>query len=98
MHRGPSSSSPVEFGYHRETPDIRDGITHFGSFEDNPREIEIIPVVVESQRRQMEQTYRPIEVWEVQISRRWRTFASRLTYQGIIAAADPNGVVGECKH
>lgn len=88
---------PVEFGRHRETPNIREGITEFGSFDVDQHDIEIVPVVDQSLRNQMVELIERLKIGRYKYRGSERTFKTRLGYGSIITVASPDALVDECR-
>jgi len=87
----------VEFGHHHESPDVRDGITRFGAYGDQNREIEVVPLVIEPLRNQMASLIDRLKTGRYKYHGSERTFHTRLTYRGIATVQQPAGILDECK-
>lgn len=87
----------VEFNKKQETPDIRDGITRFGSYESSPKTIELIPICLVSQRDGMKNLIERLKAGKFKYSGSERTFHTRLSYNGIITVPSTDQILEECK-
>jgi predicted HTH transcriptional regulator len=87
----------VEFNKHHETPDIRDGITKFGSYQTDQKVIEIIPICTTSMRELMSKLIERLKTGKYKYMGSERTFSTRLTYNTIITVESPEQIVNECK-
>lgn len=86
----------VEFNKKQETPDIRDGITRFGSYESSPKTIELIPICLASQRDGMKNLIERLKAGKFKYSGSERTFHTRLSYTGIITVPSTDQILEEC--
>jgi predicted HTH transcriptional regulator len=86
----------VEFSNHRASPDIRDGITRYGSYDHNAHTVELIPVCDSQYRPAMEALIERLRVGKFKYRGSERTFSTRLSYRSIIAA-DENQAETECR-
>lgn len=91
------SEPAVEFNRKQETPDIRDGITRYGSYESDPKTIELIPICLASQREGMANLIERLKAGKFKYSGSERTFHTRLTYNTIITVSSTDQVLEECK-
>lgn len=87
----------VEFGHHNETADVREGITRFGAYEPEHREIELVPIVDGRYRAQMAALIERLRVGKYKYRGSERTFGTRLTYGSIITVPSPLAIVDECQ-
>lgn len=74
----------VEFRDHHSSPDVREGITKFGSFEADPHRIELIPVCVADYKDRMEQLIARLMEGKYKYRGSERTFATRFGYNAIV--------------
>jgi predicted HTH transcriptional regulator len=77
----------VEFRDHHSSPDVRDGITKFGSFDANPHRIEVIPVCVSEYRTRMDKLLAWIMEGKFKYRGSERTFATRFNYSAVVTAS-----------
>lgn len=85
----------VEFSHHHASSDIREGITKFGSYDDRPRDIELVPVCTPELRDQMRSLIERLRGGKFKYKGAERTFSTRLTYSSIITA-DVGAIQSEC--
>jgi hypothetical protein len=85
----------VEFNEHRALPNIREGITKFGSYDREPRNIELVPICNEQQRERMAGLIERLRRGKMRYLGSERTFNSRLLYNSIVTSgeADHTGEV-----
>lgn len=77
----------VEFSKHHSGADVRQGITEYGSYGSDPKDIEIVPLCGAAHSRQMEELINRLRVGKYKYKGSERTFSSKLTYNTIINAA-----------
>lgn len=87
----------VAFNKNAEETNIRDGITKFGSYDTGQRTIELVPVCLAEQRQNMAALIAQLKTGKYKYRGSERTFGVRLTYNSIVTAPDPAGVVKECE-
>lgn len=87
----------VEFNHHREGQDIRDGITRFGSYDNSPKSIELIPICTVQMRDNMIALIKRLQTGAYKYRGAERTFGTRLTYNTIISIPSPDLALDECK-
>lgn len=87
----------VEFGHHKETADVRDGITRFGAYEVDRHEIEIVPVVDVRYRSQMAALIERLKVGRYKYRGSERTFGARFNYASILTVPSSASVADECR-
>ncbi len=87
----------VEFGHHKETTDIRDGITRYGAYEVDQREIELVPVVDVRFRAQMAALIERLRVGKYKYRGSERTFGTRFKYSTILTVPSPQSIPDECR-
>jgi hypothetical protein len=86
----------VEFGRHRETSNIREGITEFGAYSHEESEIELVPIVAESHRAQMQALIERLKSGKYKYKGAERTFGTRFTYGSIIGMHPTEDVSKTC--
>lgn len=87
----------VEFDKRHETPDIRDGITKYGSYQSEPKIIELIPICSVSMRDATNKLIERLKTGKYKYLGSERTFHTRLTYNTIITVEAPEQSVVECR-
>ena len=93
-----SLSEPiVEFHRQQGSPDIRNGITRFGSYQADPKTLEIIPVCLLPYRDKMGVLIDRLKAGKYKYAGSERTFSTRLSYNSIISVQAPGEILGECK-
>lgn len=84
----------VEFARHRETSNIREGITEFGAYSHEESEIELVPVVAEAYRARMQVLIERLKGGKFRYKGAERTFGIRFSYASIISV-HPGGSISE---
>ena len=87
----------VEFHHQQGTPDIRNGITRFGSYQDNPKTLELIPICLAKYRDQMAALIERLKVGKYKYAGSEKTFSTRLSYNTILTVQSPEELLNECK-
>lgn len=87
----------VEFGHRKETPDVRDGITRFGAYEHEHREIELVPLVDARYRTQIAALIERLKTGKYKYRGSERTFSTRFTYGDIVTVPSSAAVYDECR-
>jgi predicted HTH transcriptional regulator len=87
----------VEFHHQQGTPDIRNGITRFGSYQDDPKTLELIPICLTSNRDQMAALIERLKVGKYKYAGSEKTFSTRLTYSTILTVQSPEELLNECE-
>jgi len=89
--RNPSSFSvvrlnepEVEFRDRRSSPDVREGITRYGSFDSKPHVIELVPVCVAEYKSRMDQLIARLMEGKHKYRGSERTFATRFGYNAVV--------------
>ena len=85
----------VEFRRRQLSPDVRAGITRYGAYGDEPREIELVPVCLSSMREQMAQLIARLIGGRHKYLGSERTFATKLSYSTIVAVDHVDDIRGE---
>lgn len=83
---------PVEFRDHHAQPDVRDGITRFGSYDSDPHAIELVPVCLSAHRREMEQLIDRLKSGKYKYKGAERTFATRFSYASVVTTDRADGL------
>lgn len=87
----------VEFHHQQGSPDIRNGITKFGSYQNEPKTIELIPICLVDYRDQMAALIARLKLGKYKYVGSEKTFSTRLTYGSIISVHSPEEILKECK-
>jgi predicted HTH transcriptional regulator len=87
----------VTFNKQAEDTNIRDGITKFGTWEHEPRKIEIVPVCIQDQRQNMAALIERLKTGKYKYRGTERTFGVQLGYSSIVTASSPSDVVTQCQ-
>lgn len=87
----------VEFNHHHETPDIRDGITKFGSYDQSARTIDLVPLCTTELRNSMAALIERLKVGKYKYRGAERTFSTRLTYQSIVTSTKEGDLLDEAR-
>jgi len=87
----------VEFHHQQSSPDIRNGITRFGSYQDEPKTIELIPICLAGFRDQMATLIERLKVGKYKYAGSEKTFSSRLIYNAIVTVDSTEELLKECK-
>jgi hypothetical protein len=74
----------VEFHNHRSGPDIRDGITRFGSYDHQARDVELVPICAPEHRELMQALIERLRTGKFKYRGSERTFSIRLIYRSIV--------------
>jgi predicted HTH transcriptional regulator len=86
----------VEFHNHRSGPNIRDGITQFGSYDHQPRDVELVPICAPEHREAMQTLIERLRSGKFKYRGSERTFSIRLTYHSIVSAGQDQAEA-ECR-
>lgn len=86
----------VEFGRQKETSNIREGITEFGSYSHEASEIELVPVVAETHRGAMQALIERLKAGKYKYKGAERTFGTRFTYNTIVGVQPSDSVERTC--
>jgi len=87
----------VEFGRHQETSNIREGITQFGAYGHDESEIELVPIVTEALRINMQKLIERLQSGKYKYKGAERTFGTRITYGSVITVHPSESVVKTCE-
>ncbi|HYC31971.1 MAG TPA: hypothetical protein VEB59_06745 [Gemmatimonadales bacterium] len=74
----------VLFSNQRADPNIRDGITKFGAYDHEPRDIELVPVCAGPHRERMVQLIERLRTGKMKFQGTERTFSARLVYGTVV--------------
>jgi hypothetical protein len=86
------SEPVVEFRDHQKLPDVREGITKFGSFDGAPHTIELVPICLVRQRQEMESLIERLKAGKYKYRGAERTFATRFSYTTIVTTDTLEGL------
>jgi predicted HTH transcriptional regulator len=86
----------VEFHNHRSGSNIRDGITQFGSYDHQPRDVELVPMCAPEHREAMQALIERLRSGKFKYRGSERTFSIRLNYHSIVNAAQDQAEA-ECR-
>lgn len=78
----------VEFSKHHSTSDVREGITQYGSYENQPKDIEIIPICASVYQAQMSSLIERLRTGKFKFKGSERTFSAKLKYNTVINASE----------
>ncbi|HEY9902639.1 MAG TPA: RNA-binding domain-containing protein [Candidatus Sericytochromatia bacterium] len=87
----------VEFSHHRESKDIRDGITKFGAYSNVEKIVEIVPICISNLRSNMAALIERLKTGKYKYRGSERTFRTRFTYSSIVTPASVEDTLAECK-
>lgn len=87
----------VEFSHHNETKDIRDGITRYGSYEYDPKDITIVPICLQGQKENMKELLNRLRNGKFKYHGSERTFSVKLLYDAIIEVDNDTCILNECR-
>ena len=93
---GTINEPDVEFGRHHVTADIRSGITTYGAFADDPRDLEVVAVVQPGYEQRVRALVARLQSGAFKYKGSERTFSTRLRLAHIFAAQGI-GVDEECR-
>ena len=86
----------VEFRMHRQDANVREGITHHGSFDCDRKDIELVPVCAPEEAEGMRSLIERLRHGQFRYKGSERTFGTRLTYRSLTTAA-PAELETECR-
>lgn len=87
----------VEFNHHRESANIREGITQFGAYDNEPTMIEVVPICTPALRNNMAELIERIKTGKYKYRGAERTFSTRFTYTSIVDVPSPEQNLDECR-
>jgi predicted HTH transcriptional regulator len=79
------SEPAVEFRDHQKLPDVREGITKFGSYDSDPHTLELVPICLANQRQDMKALIERLKTGKYKYRGAEKTFATRFNYSAIVA-------------
>lgn len=74
----------VEFNYRRESANIREGITQFGAYDNEPTMIEVVPICTPALRNNMAELIERIKTGKYKYRGSERTFSTRFTIRRLL--------------
>lgn len=86
------SEPAVEFRGNHKLPDVREGITKYGSYDSGQHRIELVPICLTKQRREMEALIERIKSGKFKYRGAERTFATRFTYSSVVTTESVGGI------
>ena len=87
----------VEFREHHALPDVRDGITKYGTYDTDSHNIEIIPVCLNPMRHKMEELINRLKVGKYKYRGAERTFATKFSYSTVVTVEHLKNTQDEIK-
>ena len=87
----------VEFNRRQEAADIKEGITKFGSYDNQSRIIELVPICTTDVRESMVALLEVLKMGKYKYKGAERTFGTRLTYNSIITVPSTEKIYDECQ-
>jgi hypothetical protein len=78
------SEPTVEFREHQSSPDVRTGITEYGTYDTAPHTVELVPICLHEMRRNMEQLIERLKTVKYKYRGAERTFATRFSYSSVV--------------
>jgi predicted HTH transcriptional regulator len=88
----------IELSSRHETPNIQEGLTSFGAYEEAKKEIEIVPICVISMKENMISLINRLIRGKYRYAGIKRTFHVNLTYHTVITVSSPETLLKECEH
>jgi len=82
----------VEFRSHHSSPDVRDGITKFGSFDKETHRVELIPVCLAPFRNAMEDLIHRLMEGKFKYRGVERTFSTKFSYTTVVTATSARDI------
>jgi predicted HTH transcriptional regulator len=89
------SEPAVEFRDHHKLPDVREGITKYGSYDSDQHKIELVPICLTKQRQEMEALIERLKAGKFKYRGAERTFATRFAYSSVVTTESVEGVEKE---
>ncbi len=80
----------VEFRHHKSSANVREGITKFGSYDNDGHRIEIVPVCLEPFKAQMGGLIQRLMEGKVKYKGAERTFSTKFSYTTVVTASSPH--------
>ena len=78
------SEPTVEFREHSSSPDVRAGITRYGTYDADPHSIELVPICLNSMRNNMYELIERLKFGKHKYRGAERTFATKFSYSSIV--------------
>jgi len=91
------SEPSVEFSRQYESSDIRKGITEFGTYDNQPRDITLVPICTPELREKMTGLIERLKRGKYKYRGAERTFFARLNYSSVVTMPTPESTLDECK-
>lgn len=89
------SEPAVEFRDHHKLPDVREGITKYGSYDSDQHKIELVPICLTKQRQEMESLIERLKAGKFKYRGAERTFATRFAYSSVVTTESVEGIEKE---
>ena len=86
----------VEFYHGSDEQNILDGLSKYGSFQRDPKDIEIIPICVPELRSQMEVLIERLQAGKLKYKGSERVFGAKFTYPTVVTAPKVEDFLSEC--
>ena len=86
----------VEFYHGSNEQNILDGLSKYGSYQKNPKDIEIIPICVPELRSQMEALIQRLQTGKLKYKGSERAFGTKFTYQTVVTVPKVEDFLAEC--
>ena len=74
----------VEFREHQSSSNVRTGITEYGTYDDNPHNIEIVPICLNSMHQEMLELIERLKFGKYKYRGAERTFSTKFSYSSIV--------------
>jgi hypothetical protein len=86
------SEPAVEFRDHQKLPNVREGITKFGSYDSDRHTIELVPICLAKHRPDMEKLIERLKAGKMKYRGSERTFSTRFNYSSVVTTDAPEGL------
>ncbi len=87
----------VSFANQQKSVNILEGLSKFGAYKNQPRDITIIPICTESERELMVSLIERLQKGKYKYEGSERTFGIKLRYETIYTVINHNSIEAECK-
>lgn len=87
----------VEFNRNQSLPNIREGITKFGAYDNERKNIELVPICTPELRTSMANLIERLKTGKYKYRGAERTFSKRLTYNSILTVPSSTSTLKECQ-
>lgn len=87
----------VEFNRHNTDSDILSGLTKYGSYDNDPKNIEIVPICKSEDRSKLQDLIKRLEVGKYKFLGTERTFGVKINYNTIYTVNSYDDVENECR-